>query len=168
MLGFAPNVAVGAWSGNNDNTPIAKGVLSGLITAPMWREFMDVVLAELPEESFATAATPDPTNLKPIIKGEIIDIEALLNDVATDDEVHEANITNLYNSIHSILHFVERENPNGPYPTEPELNAQYANWEYGVNKWKEKVYGNLLKQATANQPPATVATSSPPTRPENP
>ncbi len=150
VLGFTPNVAVGAWSGNNDNTPIGDGVLSGLITAPMWREFMDVVLAELPEESFAAAATPNPTNLKPILRGEIVDAGILLKDGVIDDGTNEATITSLYNGIHSILHFVEKENPSGPYPTEPELGAQYANWEYGVSKWKKETYGNLVEQANSS------------------
>ena len=38
-----PNLAVGSWVGNNDNQEMGGG-LSGLITTPMWRAFMDVAL----------------------------------------------------------------------------------------------------------------------------
>ena len=128
---------------------------------------MDVVLAELPKESFATAATPDRTTLKPILRGEIIDVNVLLKDGLINNEAGEATTTGLYHGIRSILHFVEPENPNGPFPNEPELNAQYANWEYGVNKWKERVYGNLLKPSIVNQPPTATATSSAQAEPGN-
>ena len=143
-MGYAPNVAVGAWSGNNNNTKIADGVLSGLITAPMWREFMDVALAELPKENFSAAVAPDPS-IKPILRGEILDIESLLHDGYFENTSASSSVPILYNSIHSILHFVELQDPNGPYPTYPESDSQYANWEYGVEQWKKRAFGNLFK-----------------------
>ena len=68
IMGYAPNLAVGAWAGNNDNRSM-RG-LSGLITSPMWRDFMDVALADLEAENFTQ---PSSDGVKPIIRGQYID-----------------------------------------------------------------------------------------------
>lgn len=157
IMGYAPNIAVGAWCGNNNNEAMGGG-LSGLITTPMWREFMDIALKKLPQESF-----PQPqintAGVKPIIRGEYIDttllLEAMKNQNSTNEENdngNEANtsdspkidIATVYKNIHSILHFVDRNNPQGGYPTNPANDPQYENWEYGVQKWNEETFGLLL------------------------
>ncbi len=148
IMGFTPNIAVGAWSGNNDNEPMARGVLSGLITAPMWREFMDAALADLPVETFAEAPATNP-NVKPILQGNIVDASVLLKDQSdTDDGTPALNIASLTGGIHNILHFVNKRDPNGPYPTNPAADSQYANWEYSVAQWKQETYGALLSNET--------------------
>jgi len=50
-IGYTPSYAVGVWSGNNDNTPINKQI-SGMITVPMWNEFMTYLLKDKPLEYF--------------------------------------------------------------------------------------------------------------------
>ena len=45
-VGYSPNLVVGAWVGNNDNTPMEKKV-AGMIVTPMWRAFMDIALPTL-------------------------------------------------------------------------------------------------------------------------
>ena len=87
VMGYTPNLAVGAWSGNNLNTPIAEGVLSGLITAPMRREFMDVVLKKIPTESFASPSALVKVDSKPILRGEIIDIKRLFDGLVDTGEL---------------------------------------------------------------------------------
>lgn len=139
LMGYAPNIAVGTWVGNNDNTPMGGG-LSGLIVTPMWREFMDLALAKLPEESFEQP-TINRVGVKPIIRGEYIDTSnllSLLQDIENDEEV---NINSIYQNIHSILHYVDRSNPLGPVPSNPQNDPQYYNWEYAVQAWKNETYG---------------------------
>ncbi len=150
IMGYTPNLAVGAWVGNNNNEPMGGG-LSGLITTPMWREFMDVALAKIPEETF-----PQPQintqGVKPIIRGDYIDaalvLEALQNSSGGDKMV--IDIATLYNNTHSILHFVDKNNPLGGYPANPALDPQYYNWEYGVKKWTQEKYGPLLEIQSNN------------------
>lgn len=110
IIGYAPNLVVGAWVGNNDNTPMAKRV-SGLIVSPLWRDIMDEVLPSFPYESFVEPEQEDFTQLKPVLRGE------------TGGEPH------------SILHWVEKDNPRGPYPSNPGNDSQYPYWEYGVSRW---------------------------------
>lgn len=151
IMGYAPNIAVGAWCGNNNNDPMHG--LSGLITTPIWREFIDIALAKLPEEQFPTPQI-STDGVKPIIRGEYIDanllLEVMKNQTATtDDSDSEKNeptldLATLYNNIHSILHYVNKEDPLGGYPANPNLDPQYQNWEYGVQQWKTDTFGALL------------------------
>ncbi len=46
-IGFTPNIVVGAWAGNNDNTPMVRRV-SGFIIGPAWAEFMRYALTKTP------------------------------------------------------------------------------------------------------------------------
>lgn len=154
IMGYAPNIAVGVWAGNNDNAPMYG--LSGLIASPMWRQFMDVALEKLPIESFASAPATDQT-LKPILRGQTVDANRLVNElIASGTDIKDINIATLTGSIHSILHYVNKNDPRGPYPTNPGNDPQYKLWEYGVQKWKEVVYGNLVPQTnTASSTNAT-------------
>ena len=151
IMGYTPNLAVGAWVGNNNNAPMGGG-LSGLITTPMWRAFMDVALAKLPEETF-----PQPQintqGVKPIIRGEYIDTALLLQAMQNQDENSpHIDVSTVYKNIHSILHFVDRRDPLGSYPTNPANDPQYDNWEYGVQKWNQDTFGLLLEaQATKEE-----------------
>lgn len=152
IMGYAPNIAVGAWCGNNNNDPMQG--LSGLITTPLWREFIDIALAKLPEENF-----PEPQvntqGIKPIIRGEYIDTNLLLeaiqnqkettNDEELEDSENKLDLATLYSNIHSILYFVNREDPLGGYPANPDLDPQYENWEYGVQEWKKSTFGLSLE-----------------------
>ncbi len=110
IVGFTPNLVLGAWVGNNENVPMEKKV-AGFIVAPMWRELMDKILPNLPKETFIEPASTDP-NLKPILKG----------DYQTG-------------GFHSILHWVDKDNPLGPIPTNPERDSQYTNWENSVQAY---------------------------------
>ncbi len=107
IVGFTPNVVVGAWVGNNENIPMEKRV-AGFIVAPMWRELMNAVLPDLPVENFGEPSITDP-DLKPVLRGEWQSGEA-----------------------HSILHFVDKDNPLGPSPINPNLDPQYQNWEKAI------------------------------------
>ena len=136
LMGYAPNLAVGTWVGNNDNSAMGGG-LSGLIVTPMWREFMDIALEKLPEESFEQPNI-NRVGVKPIIRGEYIDTSNLLSLIEGGDEI---DISSIYQNIHSILHFVDKNNPLGPDPINPHSDQQYQNWEYAVQLWKNQTYG---------------------------
>lgn len=143
IMGYAPNIAVGAWVGNNDNSPMGGG-LSGLITTPMWRAFMDVALAKLENESFVQPQIAT-SGVKPIIRGEYIDTTKLL-ETLQESGSDTVDVGMVYNDIHSILYYVDKNNPLGPYPSNPANDPQFENWEYGVQKWKEETFGSLITE----------------------
>ena len=110
IVGYSPNLVVGAWVGNNDNSPMEKKV-AGLIVSPLWREVIDNILPSLPAENFPPKPDIDYSELKPVLRGEV------------DPEPH------------SILFTVDKNDPRGPSPSNPANDPQFYNWEYAVRKW---------------------------------
>ena len=120
VVGYTPQVVVGAWMGNNDNSPIAKQV-AGYIVAPMWHAYMNELLATLPDEKFEKPEEKDLSPLKPVLRGEWQDAAG---------------------GAHSILYYVDKNNPLGAPPANPANDPQFSHWEYAVQKWaSESGYG---------------------------
>jgi len=101
---------VGAWVGNNNNSKMEKKV-AGLVVSPLWRELMDKILPSIPVESFKKPEEEELSLLKPILRGE------------------------LGQEAHSILYWVDKNDPRGPVPQDPSQDPQFKNWEYSVNLW---------------------------------
>lgn len=127
IMGYTPNIAVGAWAGNNNNTPMEKKV-AGFIVAPMWRAFMDQALAKTPDEQFETPLIEDKTNLKLVLSG--VWQGGLLATSTSGSSV-------AIGGVHSILKWVNKDDPRGPAPENPSADPQFDHWEYGVRKWAE-------------------------------
>jgi len=127
IMGYTPNIAVGTWGGNNDNSPIVKKV-AGFVLAPLWRAYMDRALALVPAENFdAPAPEPNPEELKPVLRG-----------------FWQGSSTSTSPSVHSILHWVEKKNPRGPLPGNPARDSQYESWEHAVRLWATENAPQLL------------------------
>lgn len=127
IMGYTPNIAVGAWAGNNNNTPMQKKV-AGFIVAPMWRAFMDQALAKTPDEQFEEPLVEDKSTLKPVLQG--IWQGGM---VATS-----TSGTMVYGGVHSILNWVNKDDPRGEYPSYPNSDPQFERWEYGVRIWAQE------------------------------
>ncbi len=136
-IGYTPSVAVGVWVGNNDNTPMKKG--GAALAGPIWNGVMSEALKNLPTESFNKPDKIDPS-IPPILRGfwqggETFTIDTVSGGLATeytpDNTKKEISITN----VHNILYWIDKNNPLGERPTNPEKDPQYTNWEYGVKKW---------------------------------
>ena len=127
IMGYTPNIAVGAWAGNNNNTPMEKKV-AGFIIAPMWRYFMDQALAKTPNEQFEEPLVEDESQLKPVLQG--IWQGGIL---ATS-----TSGTTVYGGVHSILNWVNIDDPRGAYPQNPFSDPQFERWEYGIRIWAQE------------------------------
>ena len=114
----------------------------------MWRQFIDVALAKLPEEHFAEPKAIDPS-IKPILQGQLVSVSSFQTDPETGESV-PVNLATLTGSMHNILHYVEKRNPLGPYPTNPANDSQYGNWEYAVQNWVQGAYGSLLDSTASS------------------
>lgn len=143
LMGYSPSIAVGTWVGNNDNKPMGGG-LSGLIVTPMWREFMDIALKKLDPENKDTFAQPEInlTGVKPIIAGQYVNLGALQESLAASGN-EDFDLSLIYDNIHSILHYVNKNDPQGPYPTNPGNDSHYENWEWAVQAWKVATFGEM-------------------------
>jgi membrane peptidoglycan carboxypeptidase len=139
IVGYSPNLSVGAWAGNNDNRAMERRV-AGFIIAPLWNEFISLVLAELPEERFQPPPHRDTSELKPIIRGiwqggERYIIDVISGKLATEYTPPELREERFVPAVHSILHWVDKRNPTGPPLANPANDAQYRLWEYPVALW---------------------------------
>lgn len=144
IFGYTPNLVVGAWAGNNDNRSMNE--ISGLIISPLWRAFMDVAMEKLPKESFAKP-NPIPSDLKPVLRsnGYVVDAASIVGNLDNNANIGEI-ISAMNDNTHSILHFVNKDDPRGPYPTNPASDGQYLLWEYGVTIWKTNQFGQLTNE----------------------
>lgn len=138
IVGYTPNVVVGAWAGNNDNSPMVKQV-AGFIVAPMWNSFMKEVLNKIPEENFRPPKISED-NLKPILRGEwvggeTIEIDKRTGSPATENTPKDYIEERIIKDIHSILHWVDKKDPLGNPPQNPTKDSQYRLWEASVQKW---------------------------------
>ena len=154
IIGYTPAISVGAWAGNNNNTPMDKKV-AGFIVAPLWHEFMQIALSKTPAEKF-TPPQPIDTTLKPILRGiwqggETYRIDTRTNTQATTDTPPEYTEEKVITNVHSILHWVDKENPRGLYPANPQKDGQYIYWEYGVAQWK--IENNIVDDVDFSIPP---------------
>lgn len=124
-LGYTPSLVAGVWAGNNDNSPMQKHGSSILAAIPIWHSFMAEAIKNLPAETFNRPDPPAPA--KPILAG---------------DYAHNKQI-------HSILYYLDKNNPAGPPPSNPAGDPQFGNWETGVLAWAER---NLPDFINYNQP----------------
>ena len=108
IIGYTPNFVLATWAGNNDNRSIQQR-RGGLLVTPMWREALNFILPTRPIESFPSPVYPNLETVKPILAG-VLDTE----------------------EPHSILHYINKNNPQGPQPLNPSSDPQYSLWERGV------------------------------------
>ena len=113
-IGYTPNLVVGIWAGNNDNTPMTHNV-SGFIVGPMWNAVMQYAINKYPVEYF-TREQVNETALKPQMQGDW--------QVAGPD-----------GQLHELLYWVDKNNPNGPVPSDPSSDPQFNNWDTALHLW---------------------------------
>lgn len=159
-VGYTPSLAVGVWAGNNDNSAMVEGADGVNVAAPIFRTFLDKTLTNYPIEEFPKYNPDDEigdgegkTN-KPMLAGKL-EIKEDLKVCKIPDKKNEYCLANKYCrdkdidkkdfvSDHDILHYVNREDPRGSIPDKPDRDAQYKNWEKGVENWYEKQKGVVV------------------------
>ena len=137
-IGYTPEIVVGTWAGNNNNTPMEKKV-AGMIIAPMWRQIMDVALASTTGEGFDKPRDTDPT-IKPILRGvwqgdDTYFVDKISGKLATELTPDETKEERAVSNVHSILYWVDKKNPLGPAPENPDNDYQFSLWEYPIQEW---------------------------------
>lgn len=160
-VGYTPNLVVGAWAGKNDNTPMQHNV-AGLIISPLWGAFMSQVAKNFPPENFK--APPAPlVDGKPVLRGVWQGGVSYWKDkisgkVATQYTPLEARDEVVFNNVHTILQWVNKDDPRGGGPADPKRDPQYEYWEYGVRKWFasfQQAHPDFKETTTINIPTAT-------------
>jgi penicillin-binding protein 1A len=52
FVGYVPQLATAVWVGNDDNRPLGAGATGGGFVAPIWKDFMEQALRDVPVEQF--------------------------------------------------------------------------------------------------------------------
>jgi 1A family penicillin-binding protein len=159
--GYTPNIVVGAWAGKNDNTSMGAKV-AGLVISPLWGAFMAEINNSIPKEYFKKP-DPLPTDLKPVLNGTwkggvSYKIDSVSKKLATPFTPPELQQEVVINNVHTILHWVDKDNPRGEIPRNPASDSQYESWEYAVRKWFntwKMSNPGFVEQTAVNLPTAT-------------
>ncbi len=138
IVGYTPNLVVGAWAGNNNNSSMVKKT-AGLIISPMWRAFMDQALPSFSKEYF-TKPEPTSTEIKPVFRGvwqgyDSFTIDKISGRLATNLTPMETRQEVFFPNVHEILYWVDKNNPWGAVPENPSDDPQFEHWEYPVQQW---------------------------------
>jgi len=114
VVGYTPGVVVGAWAGNNDNSPMVRRI-AAFIIAPMWRKIVLHAIQKYPADDFLPPAPENSDALPPVLRGE-----------------WNANPAE---GVHEILYWVKKDDPRGGRPGNPSADSQFELWEYPVQLW---------------------------------
>jgi len=141
IIGYTPSLSVGAWAGNNDNSAMEKKV-AGFIVSPMWNAFMREALQRFPAENFKEPPQTDQT-LKPVLRGfwrgnTSYFVDKISGKLATDYTPLELRLERVVTNVHSILYWIDKNNPRGDKPTDPNNDPQFERWEYAVQNFVRK------------------------------
>jgi len=157
-VGYTPNLVTGVWVGNTDNKAMRKGDGGSKLAAPIWKIFMTEALKNAPVEYFPTPPTNDAE--KPILKGSTGGSVTLLinkqtNKLASSSTPPEFITQKTFIPAHSILYYVNKDDPRGPAPENPGDDPQYQIWENAIQDW--------IKRTKEKNPSWQVDFSEPPT-----
>ncbi|MBI2483847.1 PBP1A family penicillin-binding protein [Candidatus Uhrbacteria bacterium] len=140
-VGYTPSIVTGVWVGNNDNKEMANKAGGSAVAAPIWHEYMKQTLTGAEKEPF-----PKPADIKtgkPVLDGTLLPhatifIDSSTGSLATALTPPETIITKPYTDLHSLLAYIDKDNPLGDAPANPASDPQFEAWESGVAKWAKK------------------------------
>lgn len=154
-IGYTPSLVTAVWVGNNDFTIMKPGSDGSIVAAPLWNKYMKRVLGDTPIEYFTKPKIPRTG--KAVLdggmgEGDIIKIDRASGLLATEYTPSNWIEERTYKDVHNILYYVDKNDPAGPYPSNPYSDPQFLLWERPVLAWAAK---------------NKIATSSPPTEKDN-
>lgn len=144
-IGYTPNIAVGVWVGNNDNVPMKKGGVA--MAGPIWNAIMLEAIKGKPIERFEKPETYNqstPSFLRGIWQnGKTYTIDIISNKLATEFTPEETRKEIFDYDVHTILHWVNKNDIFNDKKEDEIKDPLYNNWEYGVLNWWEKNKNNF-------------------------
>jgi 1A family penicillin-binding protein len=140
-VGYTPSIVAGVWVGNSDNTAMKKGADGSVLAAPIWNKYMKKILGDTPIEYFTKPEIP--MTGKPVLDGQIGQESKIKIDRASGLLATEYTPASFIEEVsfakpHCILYYVNKDNPLGPAPENPEADPQFNLWESRVVAWAEK------------------------------
>lgn len=150
-MGYTPSLAVGVWVGNTIPSPMKAG--GNALAGTIWNKFMREAVKGTKAENFPTPPANDAT--KPVLRGGnggiTLSINSATGRIATSSTPESLISQRTYLPPHDILHYVIKDDPRGPAPTNPNDDPQYASWERGLQAWMGRAQSSST--ATFEEPP---------------
>lgn len=141
-MGYTPSLVAGVWAGNNDNSKMKAGSDGVFVAAPIWRAFMDAALSNSSVESFpeyeSEETGKDALDGKLGFKKEIKVCKLSSKKYCVPDDScpnGKKKVKKKFTDSHTILYYVNRDDPRGDIPKDPGNDPQFNNWEEGVKSW---------------------------------
>jgi 1A family penicillin-binding protein len=146
-MGYTPVVAVGVWSGNNDNSSMNSGGVGANASGPIFRDFINEAFPEASGDEFPKYDKDEHETGKDMLDGKMPDMDEIkvCEIPGKDDKYCKANKycpeskekKRIFADIHNILYYVQKDDPRGDQPEHPKDDPQYKNWEKAVEKYFE-------------------------------
>ncbi len=161
-IGYTPSIVTAVWAGNTNNTPMKLGFGGSGVAGPIWKGFMSEALKDTPVESFPEP--PKNKSKKAILKGShgggvTLLVDKVTNKLATSSTPEEYIVERTYILPHSILHYVNKDDPQGDLPENPADDPQYQIWENSIQDW--------IKRKKEEDPEWEISFEEPPTEYDN-
>lgn len=149
--GYTPNLVSVVWVGNSNGKEMAAGADGSIIAAPIWQKFMNRATQSIKVERFNKPEAPKTTKLSLLgkVTRQKIRIDRVSGKRATEFTPPEFIEEREFLIPHDILHYVDRDDPLGPEPSNPAMDPMYRGWEASIASWVQRAPG--------------MATSTPPT-----
>ncbi len=171
-MGYTPNLVAGVWAGNSRGEEMERGADGAVIAAPVWHNYMQRATADMPAEQFK--APPPITTSKPVLTGKsfkkTLKIDTVSGKIATEYTPPEFIEEKDFYEGHNILWYVDKNDPQGPAPTNPASDPQFSAWESAVQAWIAKEEWNTTTTAPTEYDDVHTVNSKPSisiTSPEN-
>ena len=149
MIGYTPSIVTGVWVGNNDNRPMKMGASGGRAAAPIWHDYMLKVLGDTPKEEFR-----EPEKIvtgKPVLDGEqeylqVVKIDKESGLLATEYTPESYVEEKSFYNPHSILYYIDKNDPLSVEPHEPGKDEQFNIWEDAIMEWAASSAKALIEE----------------------
>jgi len=139
-MGYTPSLVTGVWVGNSDNEEMKGKADGSVLAAPIWHYYMAKVLGNTPAENFK--APDDYKTGKAILDGQIptqvVQVDRSSGLLATSSTPPELIEERSATAHHTILFYIDKDNPRGDAPKNPANDPQFNLWEGAVQKWAAK------------------------------
>jgi len=151
-LGYVPSLAAGVWVGNTIPAPMKGG--GNLLAGVIWNQFMRQATSSTLPEKFPDLPANDAA--KPVLTGGDGGIRLRINTatgkIAASTTPENMVTVKTYLPPHDILYYVNKDDPRGPAPANPEGDPQYEAWEAALQDWvvREQTAGHAV---TLEEPP---------------
>lgn len=138
-IGYSPNIAVGVWAGNNDNSMMRMGADGVYVAAPMWNKYMRWALERYPNDVFI--GYDHVTSAKPMLAGKLEQKttfykngKKISESKAQKTDPAKVSVKSEPTSSNDILFYINRIDPLGFLP--PDLgDPMVARWNQGVAEY---------------------------------